>query len=154
MIDPFTFWFRTVSAALDMMATAQRGTEMLDASHHVMAKRTAMMNDAARSPLHGNYAELNRMVPEKIEAFGKASTAMAGDWWAMQSELIAQFRHAAAMATKGRLPTFSELTGFSSRNAMLSLRIFEHASAMGDKGMRPLHASAMANARRLKRSAS
>lgn len=154
MLHPFTFYFRLVSATFDMMATAQRGTEMLDASQQVIAKRTAMMSDAARSPLDGNYRELGRMVPEKMHAFAQANAAMAGDWWAMQSMFLSEFRHAASLATKGHLPTFFELAGLSSRNSMIGLRIFEHVSAMGDKGMRPVHAVARANARRLKRSGS
>jgi hypothetical protein len=150
MLDPFTFYSRMISAAFGMAGTAQRASEMLNASGEVIARRTAMMGDAARSPLSGNYAELGRIVPEKLEAFSKANAAMASDWWAMQSAFITEAQHFGALAMKGRAPTLAELSELSSRHAAFALRAFERAGSIGGKGLRPIHASATANARRLK----
>ncbi len=150
MFDPFTLYSRMVSSAFDMVETAQRGAETLIASQEVIAKRTTMMRDAARSPLDGNYTELGKMFPEKVEAFGKAGTAMANDWWAFQSSLFAEAQHMGAMVMKGRAPTVGELSALSTRNAAFAMRAFERASALGSTGLRPIHASATANARRLK----
>ena len=151
MLDPFAFYSRMASAAFDMAGTTQRASETLDASREVVARRVELMGDAARSPLDGNYAELGRMVPEKMEAFGKAGAAMADEWWAMQSAFMAEVRHMGAIAMKGRAPTMSELFALWQRNAAFGLRALERASAMGDKGLRPIHAAATANAKRLKR---
>jgi hypothetical protein len=150
MIDPFTFYSRMMSAAFDMAATAQRTTEMLTASQEVIAKRTTMMGEAVRSPVNGDYTELGRMVPEKIDAFAKAGAAMSGDWWAIQSAMMSEARAIGLMAIKGQAPTFTELSAMSTRNANLALRTFERASAIGGKGLRPIHASATANAKRLR----
>ena len=151
MLDPFAFYGRMVSATLDMVGTAQRVSQTMAASNEVIGRRTAMMRDAARSPLDGNYAELSRMVPEKVDAFGRAGAAIAGDWWAMQSAFLAQAQQFGALAMRGRAPSLTELSDLSANNMMLALRMFERAGAMGAKGLKPIHASATGNARRLKR---
>jgi hypothetical protein len=151
MLDPFAFYSRMVSAAFDMAGRMQRVSETLTASQAVIAERTAMMGAAARSPLDGDYIELGRMVPEKVEAFGKAGTAMASDWWAMQSAFMAEAQHLGTMAMKGRAPTAAELSRLGTRNAALALRTIERAGAMSAKGLRPIHAGATGNAKRLKR---
>ncbi|MDF0542106.1 hypothetical protein PX699_07115 [Sphingobium sp. H39-3-25] len=153
MLDPFTFYSRMVAAAFEMVGTAQRASETLSASQEVIAKRSAMMGVAARTPLEGDYAELSRMVPEKIEAFAKAGTVMANDWWAIQSAFITEAQRMGGMAMKGRAPTLTELQKLSSRQSRFALRMLERTSAMGDRGLRPIHASATANARRLKHKA-
>ena len=150
MLDPFAVYSRMVSAAFGMAGTTQRASETLDASREVIARRVELMGDAARSPLDGNYAELGRMMPEKMEAFGKAGAAMANEWWAMQSAYLAEIRHMGTIAMKGRAPSMAELLTLWQRNAAFGLRALEHASAMGDKGLRPIHATATANAKRLK----
>jgi hypothetical protein len=151
MIDPFTFYARMGSAAFDMAGTVQRTSEMLTASQAVITTRTAMMGAGARSPIEGDYAERGRMVPEKVEAFGKADTAIANDCWAMHSAIMGEAQRIGVMALSGRAPTVSELSALATRDANLALRTFEQASAMGAKGLHPIHASATANARRLKR---
>jgi hypothetical protein len=151
MLDPFAVFSRMASAASDVAGTTQRTSETLDASSEVIARRVEMICDAARSPLEGNYAELGRMVPEKIDAFTRAGAAMADDWWAMQSACMAEMRHMGAIAMKGRPPTMAELLALWQRNAAFGLRAFERAAGMTDKGLQPIHATAMANAKRLKK---
>ncbi|CAN5324097.1 hypothetical protein BH10PSE12_BH10PSE12_01640 [soil metagenome] len=151
MLDPFTFYSRMVSAVLGMAGTAQRAAETMNASQEVIAKRTSMMGTAAQSPLDGNYAELGRMIPEKVDAFAKAGAAIASDWWAMQSAFMTEAQHLGSMALKGRAPTLTEFSALSARNAAFMLTAFERGSAIGAKGLDPIHASATANARRLRR---
>ncbi len=150
MLDPFAFYSRLASAAAGMAGTTQRASETLDASREVIARRAAMMGEAAQSPLHGNYAELGRMVPEKIDAFARAGAAVAEDWWALQCACMAEMQHIGAIALKGRPPSITELFALWQRNAAFGLRVFERVSAMNDKGLRPIHATATANAKRLK----
>lgn len=151
MLDPFTFYGRIAAAAFDIVGTAQRAGETVTASEEVIARRTTMMGDAVRSPLDGNYRELSRMVPEKLDAFGKSGAAIAADWWAMHSTLMAQARHVGTMAMRGRAPTFAEVAELSTSNIAFALSAFERAGAMSAKGLKPIHASATGNARRLKR---
>lgn len=150
MLNPFSVYSRMMSAAAGMAATSQRASETIGASGEVIARRVEMMGQAAQSPLDGNYAELGRMVPEKMEAFGKAGAAMADEWWAMQSAIMGEMRHMAAIAMKGRAPTMAELFALWSRNAAFGLRAIERVGVMGDKGLHPIHATATANAKRLK----
>jgi hypothetical protein len=91
------------------------------------------------------------MVPEKVDAFTKAGIAMANDWWTMQSALLTGAQQFGSMAMKGRAPSMAELSTLYSRNTTLALRTVEGSSPIGDKGLAPIHASATANARRLKR---
>ncbi len=150
MFDPFAYHRRLVAAALSMTTIAQRSSEMASASHHVIAKRSEMMAAAARSPIDGNYAELARMVPEKLDAFTRAGAAVASDWWAIQMSLIDEARHFGALAMKGRAPTFAELSASASRTAEFLLWTFERMSAIGGAGLHPIHATVTANAKRLK----
>jgi hypothetical protein len=150
MLDPFTVYSRMIAAAFGMADTAQRTGETLVASSDVISRRTQMMGAAARSPIDGNYTELGRMVPEKIEAFSQAGAAMASDWWVIQSALMSELQRMAKMAMSGRPPSLAEWSALSSRNASLAMRTFERVSAMSGKGLRPIHATATSNARRLK----
>ena len=151
MLNPFVVYARMVSAAVGMAGTTQRASETLGASGEVIARRVEMMGHAARSPLEGDYAELGRMVPEKMDAFYKAGAAMADEWCAMQSAFIAEIQHMGVFAMKGRAPSVAELFALWQRNAAFGLRAIERAGAMGDKGLRPIHATATANAKRLKK---
>lgn len=110
-----------------------------------------MMGEAARSPLQGNYVELARMRPEKVVAFTKSSAAVANEWWAIQSDWLIGTQQLGTIASKGRPPTMAELSALTTRNARLAMQTFERASEIADKGLAPIHATATANARRLKR---
>jgi hypothetical protein len=150
MLDPFTIYTRLVSAGTDMLHTARRGSETADAAALVIARRMAMIGEAARAPLDGDYAELGRMVPEKVEAFSSAGAAMAGACWDMQSAYLAEVQHWRALAGRARAPTVAEWWAHGARNAAFGLRMFELAGEVGAKGLRPIHAAATANAKRLK----
>ncbi|MDE1152573.1 MAG: hypothetical protein PW788_08560 [Micavibrio sp.] len=91
------------------------------------------------------------MVPEKVEAFGKAGAAIATDWWAIQSTFLTEAQHFGAIVMRGRAPTFSELFALSKRNTAFALRTFERAAAISAAGLVTIHASAtLGNAKRLK----
>jgi hypothetical protein len=150
MLDPFTIYTRLVAAGTEMLHTARLGSETADAAGEVIARRMAMMGEAARAPLGGNYAELGRMVPEKVEAFSSAGAAMSGAWWEMQSACLAEIQHWGAMAGRARVPTIAEWWAQGARNTAFGLRMVELAGDVGAKGLRPIHAAATANAKRLK----
>lgn len=152
MLNPFTAWTRLMSAGMDLSRTGQDVSATLTASGEVIARRTDMMAAAMRSPLTGDYAELAKMVPEKIDAFSKGGAAMATEWWSMQAAFMTEAQHMGGMMMRGRPPSIAELAELSSRNMSYAVRSVERAARWGGLGLSPVHAAATANARRLKRS--
>ncbi len=147
MLDPFTTWRRMLGAAASVATTGHRVSETLTAAQEVVARRTTMM----QSPLTADYAELGRMIPEKLAAFSSAGAAVASEWWAMQAECLAEAQHAAAIAMRGRAPSLDEWTSLASRNASHALRMIARGAALGASAVAPIHRSATGNARRLRR---
>ena len=147
MLDPFTTWNRMLGAASSVATTGRQLSETLAASQEVIAKRTTMM----QSPMTADYVELGRMIPEKIEAFSRAGTAVAAEWWAMQAECWSEAQHIGTMAMRGRAPTLEEMSTLASRNAAHALRMMERSAALGASAIAPIHRSATGNARRLRR---
>ena len=151
MLDPFTAWSRLMSTAWDMSRTGQRASEAISASGHVMSQRTDIIASAMRSPLTGDYAELSKMFPEKVEAFSKSGMAMAKEWWSMQSAFMAEAQHLGGFFLRGRPLTPTEAGELSSRSATFFLRYVERAAQLGGLGLAPLHATVTANSRRLRK---
>lgn len=151
MLDPFTFWTRMMEAGLELSRTGQRVSETLVASNDVIGARSGLMRTALGSPLEADYVELARMVPEKVEAFSQAGSAIATQWWAMQADMLTQAQRIGAMALKGRPPTAAELNAMTARNIAQGMRAIERSVALGAGAVKPVHARATSNARRLKR---
>ncbi|MFG1244259.1 hypothetical protein [Xanthobacter versatilis] len=152
MFDPFAVWSGMIAASLQLAQVGQTVSETLVASHEVIGVRSGMIRTALESPLDADYAELGRMVPEKIEAFSKAGSTIAAGWWAMQAGMLSQTRELATMALKGRPPTAAELRVMAARNIAHGTRALQHSVALGARTLKPVHARATSNARRLKRS--
>ncbi|WP_439532517.1 hypothetical protein [Polymorphobacter sp.] len=151
MLNAFTLWIRMMDATLEMSRTGQRVSETLGASHDVIDARSGMIRTALASPLEADHVELARMVPEKIAAFSQAGTAIATQWWAIQADLLTQAHQLGTMALKGRPPTASELKAMTARNIAHGTRAIERSVALGAGAVKPVHARATSNARRLKR---
>ncbi len=153
MFDPFSSWSRLMAAGLSMTGTGVRVMETLGAANAVIAARTPIINAAIRSPLTGDHVELGLMVPEKVEAFSHAGSAMVTAWWQAQSLWIGHMQHLGGMALRGRTPTPGEIVDLNNRMAGLTLDGIEAAARMGTTVLAPVHRKAAANARRLKRKA-
>ena len=151
MFNPFAVWTRMMDATLELSRAGQRVSETLTASHHVIGVRSDMIRTALESPLDANYTELARMVPEKVEAFSKAGSAIATEWWAMQADMLTQAQQFGAMVMKGRAPTAAELRTMTARNIVHGTRAVERSVALTAGAVKPVHARATSNARRLKR---
>lgn len=151
MFDPFTAWSRLMSAGFEISRMSTRMSETLSASNDVIARRTGMIGSAMHHPGGAAHSELALMIPEKVEAFGSAGSAIATEWWSMQSAMFREMQNIGAMAMRGRPPTFAELSNLSSRNANYAVRAVEKAVSMGDAALKPIHAKATSNARRLRR---
>lgn len=140
-----------MDATLELSRTGLRAAETIAASQDVIGARSGLIRTALRSPLEADYRELAAMVPEKVEAFSKAGSAIAGEWWAMQADALAQAQQLGAMALRGRPPTAAEWNAMTARTIAHGVRAFERSVALGAGAVKPVHARATSNARRLKR---
>ena len=144
--SPLDFWMGAWRSGLAMADAGMKLGETVSASHAVIDSRVRSMADAARDPFNGNYAELGRMVPEKVEAFGKSAASGWNDMQAIQSDLFANGMEMMRIATTGRLPSAGEAMAMTSRSS----RIVARAAASGGRALAPVHLAATGNARRLK----
>jgi hypothetical protein len=151
MIDAFTQWTRYLAAGTAMQKTGRQAAETVDGANRVVAARGAIIGEAVRSPWTADYAELGRMMPEKIEALSRAGSAAAAIWWDSQSAWMKHMQHLGVMTMRGRPPTGAELTDLGERSAALMLRSVEAAAKLGSASLAPVRQRVNANARRLTR---
>jgi hypothetical protein len=143
--------------------TARAGQETAEASAQVIARRLAIMGEALADPLNADHAELGRMGTEKVEAL----TASAGAVAAGALDLADQGRHIAdregleASAHLARLAGADSLAGAAALQAAWGMGVWSRAIADGwglgeamlklqAEALSPIHAAAVANAKRLK----
>jgi len=150
MFDSMASMNRLMAVAADNARTSTRTTQMLTASRDVIEVRGEMIGKAMRSPLTGDYAELARMVPEKVEAFARSGSALFGEWWSMQVAWLAHAQRLGTMAMSGRAPGLAEAAAFSDSATAFTIEMIERGARLGATALAPIHASATANARRLK----
>lgn len=129
-----------------MMRAATMVGETLDASRSVIGYRQERLNAAASDPLAADYPELTRMLSEKAEAFGAAGAELAGSWWAMQRDMSAQWADFSSIML-GQWPGPRKVRAMASRGE----RLGRAALSSSVRAMEPIHRTATANARRLKR---
>lgn len=150
MTDPFSAWTRLASAVFDMQKTWLRSIETLQASHAGIAPRTAKLRDVASNPLT-DHAEFARMVPEKVEAFGRSAEAVAKQTMALHSAWIGQMQRVGAVMLTGRLPSMAEAATLAGQSAHYTLGAVAAGSRLGAGAIAPVHRTATGNARRLGR---
>ena len=151
MLDPFTYWSRMMNVSFDLAQMALRAGQTMAASSKVIDERTGMMRAAMTDPLNANNAELGRMVPEKVAAFSLAGNALVDGWMAWNKAVMAEAQHVIAMTSRGRAPTPLEWMALASRNQMLGLTAAESGVRVSAATLKPLHAKAVSNAKRLSR---
>lgn len=105
-----------------MRSTGARVAETLDEASRVIAARTAIMGEAMATPSSANHGELARMLPEKIEAFTRAGSAVAAKWAGNQSLCMRHTQYPATMTMRGRPPTIAEFADLGERTFSLMLR--------------------------------
>ena len=138
MNNPFALWSSMLNAGRMMSETAE-------AAQAVIASRSETIAAATRHPLDADTRELNRMVSEKGTAFASAGASLASDWNGMQSDLFAQAQAIGRLWMSGHLPTPRATGAILARGQ----RINERALSSGIKALRPIHATATANRKRL-----
>jgi len=144
--------------------TARAGQETAEASAQVIARRLAIMGEALADPLNADHAELGRMGTEKVEALTASAGAMASGALdlADQGRRIADREGLEASAHLARLAKTDSLAGAAALQAAWGVGLWSRAlSDSWDLGntmlklqaqaLSPIHAAAVANARRLKK---
>lgn len=151
MIDPFTYWSRMMTVSLDMAETAMRAGHTLNASRDVIDKRGGLIRAAMTDPVGADHAELGRMVPEKLAAFSAAGDAVMKGWVAWNRALMSEAQHMGVMAMRGRAPTPLEWIALAARGQALGLAAVESSARVSAAALKPVHAKAVSNAKRLNR---
>ena len=143
--------------------TVRAGQETAEASAQVIARRLTIMGEAMANPLRADHAELGRMGPEKVEALTASAGAVASGAMDMadQGRRIADREGAEASAHMARLSKVDSLAGAAALQAAWGIGVWSRAVSdswnMGEsmlklqaKALSPIHAAAVANAKRLK----
>ncbi|WP_380872438.1 hypothetical protein ACFB49_33720 [Sphingomonas sp. DBB INV C78] len=154
MINPYASWSRVMAAGLDMQQTWIRAVETLGASATVLDARTGLIASAARSPMTADLAELSKMVPEKLEAFGRSGHSVLADMGKIQTAWWAQAQRMGGMMMAGRMLTPAEFAAFAAGVGDYALDSADASARMSGSALAPVHKTATANARRLGRTRS
>ena len=135
--------------------------EMSIASAQVIAHRTTRMAAAGPLPNARDRKEFTRMGQEKVEAATESARAMAAHLGAMNLQLGARsFRSMMtgttalmALASSRNIGQFiarqATLAGVVSRSAKTAAEVADSTAQLARRGLKPIHARATANARRL-----
>lgn len=129
----------------DMIKVSRMVGETLDASQSVIASRSGTIAEASRNPFKADTRELTMMVSEKSSAFAKSGAIMASDWTKLSNDMIAQAQAIGSMMLSGRPPSFGAAQSIAARQQ----RIGRTALSSGLRALRPVHATATANQKRL-----
>ena len=143
--------------------TVRAGQETAEASAKVIARRMTIMSEAMANPLRADHAELGRMGPEKVQAMTASAGALAAGAMDMadQGRRIADREGAEASAHMTRLASADSLASAAALQAAWGMGVWSRALSdswtMGEsmlklqaKALSPIHAAAVANAKRLK----
>ncbi len=142
MTDPMLAWWRMWT---DGAQTAVKFWETLAASAVVIDRRMPMIDAGLRDPWTADHGELAGMVTEKVQAFTQAGTAFATDMARMQGLWMQVMQDAMTLGTSRRLPSAARIAASGAR----AVRLTEGTLAAGGRALKPIHAKATANAKRL-----
>jgi hypothetical protein len=122
-------------------AMARKSSELATAAHQVVTHRVTRMVMAGPMPSERDRTEFTRMVQEKHDAFSAA-------WNAMSTQALSA--NQALALTVWRTLCYPWLGGGATPEALATQM---HLAGLGvlNKGLAPVHRTAMANARRLAR---
>ena len=140
---------------------ALRAGEMFTASAQVIAHRTGRMAQAGHAPGPRDRREFARMGLEKVEAAGESMWAMGQHLTAAHAQLAMRaWRDMSAansawfgLVASRTLPQWmagqATLARRLSQSAHSASRVSDAAARIASKGLKPIHARATANAKRL-----
>jgi hypothetical protein len=153
---------RALHTARAVAQATRKGATLAQAASHVAAKRTALGLAAMANPASANQAELSRIVPEKLSAFGGSAIAAmrcSGELAAQASRFasseIASATIAAADLTRCRTPAAAIgvqsqfVTGWFFRALSHSIAVNALVMRSYRDVMTPVHQVVIRNSRRL-----
>jgi hypothetical protein len=149
-MHPFSTWSRMMTAALAIQRIALRSAETLTGSWDVIHVRLGIINDAGRSPCNADVGELSRMIPEKLDAFGRSGQSVMLDLTKMHAEWWSQAQRAGQLFVSGRTLTLSDAARLAGRVQEYGLSSVDAAVRMNRAALAPVHRAAMNNARHLR----
>ncbi len=126
----FASWLRMVAAGAEMAKAAVHTGETFAAADRVIRNRSATIADALGNPIGADYAELGRLVPEKIAASTRAINDIMAESLVIWAEA----------ARSWQLPTYRHSTELMTRTMGLYAI-----------GLKPFHTAVMGNDRRLRK---
>lgn len=126
------YMLRMMTAGFDAWKLSVQVAETMIASQIVIGNRMAMVGGGLTGVAKPPVAELNRLIPEKTVAFGKAGAAASR-----------------AMMARGKAPM--TLSGALLADNVIMLDWWERSLNAAGAWWMPVHAQATANARRLSR---
>jgi len=101
------------------------------------------------APSQSDLSEYARMVPEKVDAFGRSGSAVIRRAVEMQTAWVGQMQRVGLMMLSGRAPTIDEASILASRSADYALGAVTAAADLYKAALAPIHRAAAGNARRL-----
>ncbi len=115
------------------------------ASAHVIERRSRLLHAASRDPLSADYAELGRMVPEKVDALTRSAIAGAQAASALHAEVWGSWQAGLQILSSGGWPARGEVDAFMAHFTRMS----GIALSTGDHMLDPVRKRVNSNARRL-----
>jgi len=138
-------------------------TEMWTAAAQVIGHRTGRMAASGPVPSARDRNEFTLMVQEKVDAAGQSAAAMGREWVSVGSlaavqawgDLLRTGQAALALATSGTIQQSverqAELARTLQKSAASASGLSNAGVRIARRGLKPIHAAATANARRLGR---
>lgn len=126
----FAIWLRMVTAGAEMAKAAVHTGETFAAADRVIRNRSATIADAFGNPIGADYAELGRLVPEKIAASTRAMNDIMAESLAIWAEAGRSWQS----------PTYRHSTELMTRTMGLYAI-----------GLKPFHTAVTGNDRRLRK---
>ncbi|RZL86524.1 MAG: hypothetical protein EOP82_29595 [Variovorax sp.] len=155
-----TRFFNPVALWADV---AWKTHEMLLSSGSVIQARTQRMVKAGLSPSPDDLAELQLMSHEKLEAVSASSAAIANQMHTLQFTLpnraaqhwlggaVALFSLGTSITPAQVARHIRALSGAATRAVATATHLSSASARIAQRGLKPIHAKATANARRLAR---
>lgn len=150
VLDPFAYWSRAFSAWGMMATTVAKTVTTVSASAEVIQAREPIIREAVASPLTADYAELSRMVTEKLFSFSASGTVIGRAFWQTQLEWAALLHQSVSASPSWGHPRMSRSMDFWASVASLMLKSLETSARAGRDALAPVQQAATANARRLR----
>lgn len=124
--------------------------EMLRTANSVVAARSEILGAAVALPRAGDYAEIGRMIPEKLDAFSRANAAAGKVYWDMGTAWVRYYQRLGGAAFRGRAPTPAEASSLVEGWTSLMIQTFEGTARLGAVSLAPVRRQVNRNATRLK----